>query len=248
MILEVRNSAIVLLVCAVMFGSGWAHAQARGPEVPGVKQPVQAETEDEIAAARAAKLAELETWLKRLVGRFQYEGSMIMSTWDGCLGCGERAGYIRIGEVYYVQRELIGTGDCRGFGTGSGVHCVVKVPWPSPAVVSPMGRTKIFPWPGPALDPAMFLYGIDPDNVGIRLLLVDGQSIATTMLGFLQDDTVTFKACPGVPQDACKRIFRVRAKSEGNIEFSQQLRERNERYSFFLLRLPDSDDPENKRR
>ncbi len=236
MVIVHRNVAIALLSYTVL-GSGELYAQARGPSRFELGQSEKVVDAAKVDAARAKKLAELSAWLKRLVGRFHYEGYMVLFTGAGCRGCGDIGGYLRIGDLYYLSRAVTGVGDCKAFGTGPGVHCAISVPWPAPAaIVLPVGgrgSVNVRPWPGPSLDPAMILYGIDPDSLAIRMLVVDGHSIALSMLGVLQGDTATFKMD--------QRVFWIRALPGGKrVEFIQKTGFPNEEYSFHLSRVTNA--------
>lgn len=82
---------VMTLLCVALMAPGMARAQARGPSVNEIRERTAVEPE----AARAVKLAELEDWLRRLVGRY------------------------RTGEGQWQRLS-----DCVAVGTGPGVHCV----------------------------------------------------------------------------------------------------------------------------
>ena len=87
--------------------------------------------------------------------------------------------------IYAIGRKATGIGDCAGIGTGPGVHCVFNVPWPEFEETGPWrGYPIVLPWKDRTLDPAIFLFGLDPENPGIRYLAVDSQSIAEEAWGF----------------------------------------------------------------
>lgn len=177
-----RAATIASLAGAVLFFSAVVNAQPRGPSplAPGHSDKVEAADSD---AARAAKLADLEAWLGRLRGRFHFEGvaRALLALGEGCeTGC-------------WAIKEAHGIGECFGIGDGPGVHCIINVPWPRffRQRVSSSSGPEI-PWASHNLGPATVLYGIDPDNLGIRFLLADGRSRATEAAGLLQGDTVKF--------------------------------------------------------
>jgi hypothetical protein len=60
------------------------------------------------AAAGARKLAEMEVWLRRLVGKFRIEGKRFRTPGN---------------------MEVRGTADCFGIGDGPGVSCVISAVW-----------------------------------------------------------------------------------------------------------------------
>lgn len=168
---------VMTLLCVALAGTGMARAQARGPTVNEVRERTAQEPE----AARAAKLAELDAWLRRLVGRY------------------------RTGEG---QRQILS--DCVSVGTGPGVHCVRGVG---------------------SFTPAMTLYGVDPDALGIRFLEVNGNSIAEGDLGKLRGNTVHFSRiqCPSTLErrakmdiTTCERQLRIYAPPEGRYVLVQQ--------------------------
>jgi len=184
--------ALALTACGLMFTCAAANAQARGPSA--VKATVELD-EAEVAAARAAQLEQLDTWLRRLAGRFVFSGEITNdaeSTCDrgrrdferqhfnGSLGCGG-------GSKPAPTVTIEGNGDCVGVSSGAGVHCVIQLDWiPPDPPYTPYIRASWF-------NPGIVLYGIDPNALGIRYLQVSDRSIAETALGVLEDDTVTFK-------------------------------------------------------
>ncbi len=91
------------LGCAAVHVSGELHAQARGPALNERKESV------ETVVDPAAMRIEMETWLRRLVGKFRYEGSAHPSE-----------------DVVPIWGFM----DCTGIGTGPGVQCVHNVMWP----------------------------------------------------------------------------------------------------------------------
>ena len=70
--------------------------------------------------------------------------------------------------------------DCIGVGSGPGVQCVR-----SPAHVPNRSGVSA---------PSMIMYGFDPNESGIRYLLVNARSIAESDLGKLSGDSVSFRA------------------------------------------------------
>lgn len=210
-----------LMIGVALFAAGEVNAQARGPSVFRQQSVDPADS----AATREAKIAELGAWLKRLVGRFHYEGTL------------------DIADSPSSERRARGVGDCIGIGDGPGVHCVINVTWPE--MKWPAGRDGVRP-----LAPAMILYGIDPESLGIRVLQVDGRSIAVSALSVLKGDTLAFTT-PCINEariPACRRITRIYipSSSDGNyIRMSLDIEwwtgrgyERAGGYVFFLQRVP----------
>lgn len=242
-----RCLATLLLACTALATAGAAHAQGRGAPASKLRDRAAAEVAPE---ARAARLAELEAWLARLEGRFSFEGTakLFSGTTDPrATTMDPRApeDSCEVG-ICYVHRDAKGIGSCRPVGNGPGLHCAINVPWPRfiwPSVALGAGFSGEMKWRGPYLDGAVALYGIDPDNLGINFLLVDGQSIAHTELGVLKGDTVTFETKCGA---FCRRIFRVIAKPDGGrIEMQYELKSKAAiiaAYQFTLRRAPGPTD------
>lgn len=91
--MKASTAPLALLACFTLLGCGEAAAQARGAPVER-KQGNALDPQVE----RVAALTELDTWLRRLVGRFRIT---------------------TIGQP-------IGEADCAGIGAGSGVHCLYR--------------------------------------------------------------------------------------------------------------------------
>lgn len=94
----------------------------------------------------------------------------------------------------------------------------------------------------------MLMFGIDPDRVGIRHLLVDGQSLANEATGFLRDDTATFRTgCPNLGGDdspaGCEEVFWIRIHPDsGNMSIGMEMRnslKKIQSYNFEFIRMPE---------
>jgi hypothetical protein len=101
------------------------------------------------------------------------------------------------------------------------------VPWPdflvtwSDLMDSPPSNSPPvteYKWRDRFMDPAVYLIGIDPDELGIRYLVVDGQSIGMEAKGILRGDMAVFRMnCPYVPAGSqCDRRFSIRAPADGS--------------------------------
>lgn len=109
--------------------------------------------------------------------------------------------------------------DCIAIGSGPGVQCV-RGPAPHTTGVSA---------------PSMIMYGFDPNEPGIRYLLVNGRSIAESDLGKVSGDTATFRTvtCP-ISTDqqprmvvmTCQRRLRIYAPPDGRHVLMQYITER----------------------
>ena len=228
-----RAAALTVLACAGLLAADMAAAQARGPR--SAPRQVAPEPADE-AVAREAKLAEMDAWLRRLVGHFRFEGDIQVFV----LGCDSHGpcmipGLVCESFLCFLHLPSPGVGDCINIGTGPGVHCVINVPWPESMLIPLPSGTEIydFRWPARLLAPAMMLYGIDPDNLEIRYLLVDSKSISESVSGVLKGETVTFTTrCVNNPS-TCRQTFSVRAPRSGRgIMMSMEI-ERLNGYGFY---------------
>lgn len=180
---------IIQAACAAVLISGEVHSQARGSLSSASKNREKTVEAVDNEVARATALAELDTWLRRLTGRFRYDGvrEELAGVWVE-----------RDSAAPFYRRETVkGLGDCRAVGTGPGVHCVLNVTW---------GPTS-------TLAPAMIQYGIDPDNLGVRYLQVNNRGIAEEALGFLRGNRATFKTeCVNVPAiPKCRLLIHIDA-------------------------------------
>lgn len=111
--------------------------------------------------------------------------------------------------------------DCIGVGSGPGVQCMR-----SPAYIPSNSGVSA---------PSMIMYGFDPNEPGIRFLLVNERSIAESDLGKLSGDSVTFRAvtCPkSTDQQArimvmtCERRLRIYAPPHGRHVLMQYITDR----------------------
>jgi hypothetical protein len=169
------------------------------------------------------KVAELIPWLRRLLGQYTYEG------------------YVDLGGKGNPddQRRVRGVGLCVGFGVAPGVQCEINVRWPESK--GPQGE-QIMGGVSP-LAPAMILYGLEPDDLGIRYLQVDNRGLAEGATGFIIRDTATFRTpCVDVPE-GCQRITRITAEPDSKLIEMQVDTEVNYelamRYRFQLTRVAE---------
>lgn len=143
------------------------------------------------------KVADLIPWLRRLLGQYTY------------------AGYVDLGGKGEPEdrRTVKGSGYCIGFGLAPGVQCELHVSWPEmrgPDGEEVMGGVSTF-------TPAMILYGLEPDEIGIRYLQVDSKGLAEGGTGLVTGDTAAFRTpCADVPT-GCQRVVRITAKSDSQL-------------------------------
>jgi hypothetical protein len=137
-------------------------------------------------------------WMRRLVGQFRYVGFVELRDPNG---------------APRGQQAVSGKGDCVAFGLAPGVQCTIKVSWPEAhgddgeEILGGVSN----------LEPAMVLYGLDPDELAVHYLLVDNRGVADGGLGYLKEDTMTTTdPCVGIPGD-CTRTTRITAAPDGKL-------------------------------
>jgi hypothetical protein len=190
----IRILALMLLAAGMLLHDHEAGAQARQPP-PKWKDP-------------AGPPVEMDAWLRRLVGRFRFEGVIhVLGTED---------------------RSIKGVGDCVSIGAGPGVQCVLNVSWLDIYIVnfggdnldSPGGGVSTVPGAVSYLNPAMILFGLDPGKAAINHLLVDNKGLPEGGLGTNTGNRATFRTrCvnqPGVV-GGCERILRIEAAADARI-------------------------------
>lgn len=94
-----------------------------------------------------------------------------------------------------------GLADCQAIGSGPGVSCLVSIGW------NGFSNREIS---------SVMLFGVDPENPGIRLLEVDADAETTRYaMSALQGDAVTFRMkCPDYTRRymvSCSRVVTMRA-------------------------------------
>jgi hypothetical protein len=193
------------------------------------------------SAGRGEKLSELEVWLQRLVGRFRIEGvAKVFVAQSRICHAGS----------CYRHRHTQGDANCERVASGAGIHCAINIAQPKflPSTTDEAYLPQVGDrWPGPFLDGAIILFGINPERLGIRFLLVDAKSIAYEAFGVLEGDSVTFKSGCGTDpfSSSCQRLFWFRAKADDNrVEMTLDMPDARlsylttAGYQFALLRLP----------
>lgn len=190
----------VLALALLLPGAGLAASAARTqPVVPpsSASQKVDELGEVVISAAKPTrKPSTILSWMRRLLGQFAYSGYVDLH------GQGNPEDL----------RIVTGIGDCVGFGVAPGVQCEIKVTWPETR--GPDGE-EIFGGVS-NLSPAMILYGFEPDDLGIRYLLVDSEGVAEGGVGLITGDTfMSREPCAGTPN--CQRVMRTYARPDGKV-------------------------------
>lgn len=159
-------------------------------------------------------------WLKRLVGQYRYQGYVDVRAEGAPRG----------------RQAVQGVSECIPFGLAPSVQCSINVVWPE---VQGEDGAEV---PGGVsnLSPAMIMYGLDPDHLGIHYLQVDSKGFTTSALGYLDGNTLNTTApCADIP-GKCERVTRIEAQPDGKV-IHMQIDINNEytrvvRYNFALLR------------
>jgi hypothetical protein len=192
--------AVRLLALAALVASA-ASASAAQPAAASAKLAAQEQELDEVLVngrriRPERNMQAVVDWMRRLVGQFRYQGYVELRGADGApLG----------------REDVQGVSDCVAFGLAPGVQCSVKVEWPDvEGDVGAVGGVS-------TLQPAMILYGFDPDHRAVHMLQVDNKGIADGALGYIQGDTLIASApCEGIPGN-CQRTTRITAKPDGKL-------------------------------
>lgn len=122
-----------------------------------------------------ATSVEMDIWLRRLVGRFQ---------WDGVLDLNPRNGTPDGSDLLGVK----GISDCIAIGAGPGVQCVLDVRWLEKYTFEGVPEAV------PSLTPAMNMFGIDSARQRMLYLQVDNRGRANGGAGTLVGSTADFRA------------------------------------------------------
>lgn len=200
-------------------------AWAASPSTP----PAATKKDDELAEVKITAEkptrtpSELIAWIRRLLGQYTIDGKVDLG-----------------GKGNPNERwTAVGTGTCIGFGVAPGVQCEMNVKWPAvpgphpPEVLSGVSD----------LTPAMTLYAMEPDDIGIRYLQVNNKGLAEGATGFIINDTAEFKTpCVNAPP-GCQRIVRIIAESESKVVNMEIITELNyevaARFNFRLRRVAE---------
>lgn len=193
---------ISVLACVATLSTGISNAQARRPDSAARKNSSKDAGEPEAATPeeRAVRLAQLDAWLRRLAGDYEFKysdtGNQISFT---CIYSTSPNGpctneKIQAGPTggSYASRE--GMMECRLVGPGPGVRCLVawndKFPAAatlhlgSSAHINSQLSSITIARPATVID-----FGLDPDNLGIRMMRLDGAGKAVEFRGPLKDNT-----------------------------------------------------------
>lgn len=215
-------------VISLLLPAALLHGITASAAAPATSTPPFEEELDEVTV-RGNRIAPVRSmriileWLVRLVGQYRYEGFVELSPGPG---------------VPKDRLPVRGFGDCVRFGIAPGVQCSVAVLWPE--VKGPDGEEVV--GGVSTLNPAMILYGLDPDRRGIHFLQVDQRGIADGGVGYLIGDVLTATApCEDIPGN-CRRTTRIDAQPDGKLIQMQvdieQEGVRVARFHFEMQRIP----------
>lgn len=199
---------VALLACVATLAPNEIRAQAQGRGV-AAKKPVEPVQQVPITPEeRARQLAEMEVWLRRLVGKYR-----MVSTWleppvlDHCIPLsagpsGRNCAFPRPNRIFRSAQRgepKKGSVECEDFAAGPGVSC--RMTW--------LNLTEVF------------LFGLDPGTPGISLLWARGGGVTILAQGSPRDDTVAFHTgeCPWITREfrgiePCIPIVLIRANSD----------------------------------
>jgi hypothetical protein len=175
-----------------------ANTQAIVPRSERTTKEEQELSEVTISAEKPTrKVADLIPFLRRILGQYTIDGKVDLG-----------------GQGKPEERwTAVGTGNCVGFGVAPGVQCELKVKWPQ--IPGPNGEAVMSGIMG--MEPMMILYGLEPDELGIRYLQVNNRGLAEGTTGYMIDDTVTFKTPCVNTAPGCVRVTRVTARSDSKV-------------------------------
>jgi hypothetical protein len=218
---------LVLVVC-LLLPAALLPGITASAAAPATQTPPPDEELDEVTVFgnRIKPVRNMRTileWLVRLVGQYRYEGFVELRPGEG---------------VPKDRLPVRGFGDCIRFGIAPGVQCSVAIRWPE--VKGPDGGEVV--GGVSRLNPAMILYGLDPDQRGIHFLQVDQRGVAEGGVGYLMGNVLTTTApCEDIPGD-CRRTTRIDAQPDGKLIQMQVDIEhegvRVARFHFEMQRIP----------
>jgi hypothetical protein len=204
-----------------------AAAQSPPPSAPAQQQANADEVLEEIVVEGRRPVRKPQAildWMARLVGEFTVAGKVDLH-----------------GHSESDLLDMQGRSTCVGLGPGPAVQCELRIRWPETlghggeAIAGGVSH----------LDPAMMLFGFEPNRIGIRHMLVGNDGIADGAMGYLLsgDTLVTRAKCGGIA-GTCERVVRVTAEPDAQtvrmqIETQIDLR-KAVTIAFVMRRVPGS--------
>ncbi len=186
---------LALLACAPA-----AFAASPGPRADAPADPARVQELSEVVVSGerpTRKLADVIPWLRRLLGQYTIEGYVDLG------GRGEPS----------ELREVRGTGVCVGFGVAPGVQGEFNIRWPETRA---LGGGEILGGVS-NLSPAMMLFGLEPDEIGLRYLQVDNRGLAEGSRGGIIGDSAVFRTPCADLIEGCERTMRITTRSDSKL-------------------------------
>lgn len=185
---------VSFLAAAAILASGPLRAQGYLPPKELREQGIATPS-----AARAEELAQLDTWLRRVRGRYRIVGQLGVPNWYTLTPCEQarKRGNSCRDEAPQLPQPLTIRGSAECIGTGPGTSCVID-------------RAADMP---PVWFPQVILFGIDPDALTINSLVSDRTGVAeavqasarTTTVGSATRDLIKPRLEPEVKIDMQRR-------------------------------------------
>lgn len=197
----------VRLIAAVLASTAalaWGNADAQ----PRAEPQINLQTMEPVTEP-----AQVAAWLKRLTGRFRYDGMIQMS--EACAEAPAEGGPPP--PPSDMCQGIKGKSDCVAVGTGAGVQCILNVTWQDIFAVDFENGT-VREVMVSYLDPAMELYGLEPGNLATSRLIVNNKGIAEGGPGYIKGNTASFSSpCANSDSLNCYRIVRIEAKPDARL-------------------------------
>jgi hypothetical protein len=208
------------------------HSVAAAPQSPAPPEPAQQQADaDEVleeitvdGRRPVRKPQAILDWMARLVGQFTIVGKVDLH-----------------GHSETDLLDLQGRSICVGIGPGPAVQCELSIRWPE---ARGHGGEKIAGGVS-NLDPAMLMFGFEPNRIAIRHMLVGSDGIADGARGYLlSGDTLATRARCGGVTGTCERVVRITAEPDAQtvrmqIEIQIDLR-KAATIAFVMRRVPGS--------
>jgi hypothetical protein len=160
---------------------------------------------------------EMDVWLRRLVGRFQFDGLVHVVSMGDCAPLPPE-GSETPPPFVSACAPVEGVADCIAIGTGPGVQCVLNVRWNDLYDVDfEGGSVTAAPGAVSYLNPSMALFGLDPGQASINYLLVDNKGLPEGGLGSNTGNQAKFETDCVNLDVYCQRIIRIEAKPDARV-------------------------------
>jgi hypothetical protein len=181
-------------------------------------------------ALRAATIAGMQTFLRRLTGRFRIAGKIERHMAIGVLTGDSSIPFITVPGTR--TGDVTGIADCGAVGKGAGVNCIISASWPViDKTVTPKNCNKypddpvcVFLDPpqtaGEQLDtmrPAVLVLGLNADQPEIRAMLVTADTLANEWAGPLNGDIAKLLQTAPCTSMLCYERLNIVAEPGGSV-------------------------------